>query len=79
MIFFLLLLGVGLSLLVTEISLKLNLLKHWWVGFYMFLGHCVAVLVGWSTGELIQLIWAVGLYWLVVCVGAAINWSSRVQ
>ena len=80
MVFLLLLLGVGISLLLTELSRDLNSKEDWLVALAMFGGYCIALLVG-SQSHVKHFIvyWphpqalAVIVYWFIVSIGSLLN------
>lgn len=86
MVYLLLALGVGLSLLLTEFSIGLERQHSRLVGIGVFVGYCLALDVG-SASHVDKvfgvLYWphpqalAVITYWLIASIGAAINTLSK--
>lgn len=74
MIYLLLVLGLGLSILLTELSVSLRHANAWLVTGFMFFGYCCALLVGsYSDVTKHPQLYAILLYWAIVSISTAIN------
>lgn len=82
-VFLLLLLGAGISLLLTELSRGINSKNGPLIALAMFSGYCIALLVGsqssvhrfifyWPHPQALALI----VYWLIVAIGSVLGHSS---
>ena len=69
-----LVLGLGVSVLVTELSVGLKEVSHYLVAAAVFAGYCIALLVG-STSNVTKhpQLYAVILYWVIVGIGSLLN------
>jgi hypothetical protein len=80
-IYLLLILGLGLSFLLTELSLGLTHRNAYIIGLGMFIGSCIAIVVGnYSHRNIFGLkpvISAFIFYWLIVAIGTGINMVSK--
>ena len=67
-------LGLGLSVLVAELSVGLKDEAAWLLAGFIFFGFCVALLVG-SASHMTKhpLLYSQLLYWAIVSLGISLN------